>query len=129
MGSSCGLAQERLDLAPHHLDGIEIRRVGGQEPDIGPNLADQGDGLLVFVGCQIVHDHQITDPQGRHQHLLDIGPEDFGIGGPLDGHGGGGAIQAHRSRSPWWYASVHAGRQSAGAGPWDSACATWSCSF
>jgi hypothetical protein len=35
--------------------------------------------------------------QGRAEDATDIGPENLRIGGPLDGHAGGGTIQAHRA--------------------------------
>ena len=37
-----------------------------------------------------------TSPGLRTEHLVEIGEEDFGVGGCFDGHGGEHAVEAHR---------------------------------
>ena len=46
---------------------------------------------------EVVHNDDIALAQGRREDPADIGPENLRIGGPLDGHAGGGTIEAHRA--------------------------------
>ena len=62
-GAGLGGPQEGFDLAPHHLDGIEIRRVGWQEADFRPGLGDERQSAVVFVSAEIVHDDDIAHAQ------------------------------------------------------------------
>jgi len=46
---------------------------------------------------EVIHDDHISGVQRRAQDLADIGPENLRICGPLDGHAGGGTVQADRA--------------------------------
>jgi len=54
-----GAPKQRFDLAPHLLDGIEIRRVGRQEEPPGSGVGDQGQRRVAFVGGEIVEDDEV----------------------------------------------------------------------
>jgi len=41
VSAGVGFAQEKLHFAPHHLDGIQIGRVSGQETDLGSSLGNE----------------------------------------------------------------------------------------
>lgn len=51
IGMVAGLffAQQRLYLAPHHLDWAEIGVVGREETDCGAGLFDHGEVEFVFM--------------------------------------------------------------------------------
>lgn len=63
--SGLGTAQELFDLAPHFFDGIEVRRISRQKDGFGSHLTNKFKGVIVFMGGKIVHDHQISGPEGR----------------------------------------------------------------
>ena len=94
LGTRLGAAQGALDFAPHLLNGIEVRGVGRQKENLGPCLRNQGESGLTFVRGEVVHNDDIALAQGRREDPADIGPENLRIGGPLDGHAGGGTIEA-----------------------------------
>jgi hypothetical protein len=99
MGSGGGLAKERLDFAPHHFDGVEVWRIGWQEEHLGTGLPDQPEDLLVFVGCEVVHEHDVAGAKEGEEDLAHISlEEDTGVGRTFDGHGGGGAVEPHGSK-------------------------------
>lgn len=66
VGASLGLAQKGLHFAPHHFDGIEVRGVGGQETNFGSGLPDEFEGLVVFMGPEVVQDDD-AGPKLRHE--------------------------------------------------------------
>lgn len=85
--SSLGrLAQQCLELAVRHFDGIEVGRVFGQIAKARPRLldgfADAGD----LVGGIVVHHDDVVAPERRTQTLLDIGQEHVSSHGSLDHH-------------------------------------------
>jgi hypothetical protein len=90
-------AEAGFDFAPHFLDGIQIRGVGGKEQDLGPRLLDQPAGSCVLMGREVVHDHDVARPQSGAQDLADVGLENFRVRGALDGHAGSGAVQTDRT--------------------------------
>ena len=94
--SGLGAAQPPFDFAPHLFDGIEIRGVSRQEEHMGAGLFDQGQSRLAFVRSQVVHDYDVSLTQRRTEDVVDIFPEDFRVGGPFDGHAGGGTIEPDR---------------------------------
>ena len=86
--------QVGFDFAPHLLDGIEVWGIGWKEEDLGSSLRDQRKGRLTFMRGEVIHDDHISGAQRRAQDMADIDPENLRIGGPLDGHAGGGTVQA-----------------------------------
>ena len=97
MGSGGGLAKERLDFAPHHFDGVEVWRIGRQEEHLDSGLGDPFEGLLVFVGRKVVHNHDVAGAKEGKEDLAHISLEDTGVGRAFDGHGGCGAVEPHGS--------------------------------
>lgn len=68
-----GRTEPRLELGEGHLDWIEVGAVGRQEAEPGPDAFDRGlDGRLL-VQREVVEHHDITGPQRRREHLLDVG--------------------------------------------------------
>jgi len=51
-----------FDFAPHHFDGIKVRRVSRPKLDLRSPLLDQIKGLFRFVRGEIVHDDHISSP-------------------------------------------------------------------
>lgn len=110
MGAGLGFAEQSFDLAPHHFDGVEVGRIGRQEPDLRAHLPNEFEGLFVLVCAQVVEDDDVAGPQGRPQDFADVGLEDLRVGRPLDRHAGTGPIQPnrgdHRGRAPMPVRSV-----------------------
>lgn len=77
--------------------GLRSGEKAGKKRTSGPGLRNQGEGQLTFMRREVVHDYHIALAQGRAQDAADIGPENLRIGGPLDGHAGGGTVQADRA--------------------------------
>ena len=88
-----GTAQKLLHLAPHRLDGIQVRRIRRQESHRGPGLFDQRQRRVILVGRKVVHHHDVSGTQRRTQHLPNIDLEHFRIGRPFDGQCGGAAVK------------------------------------
>jgi hypothetical protein len=97
LGPRLGAAQGGFELAPHLFNGIELRRVGWQEEDLGSGASDQRESRFAFMRAEVVHDDHIALAQGWAQNTAHIRPENLSIGGPFNGHTGGGAVQAHRA--------------------------------
>ncbi len=91
-----GGAQDGLDLAPHQFDGVQVGRIGGQELDARADGADQREGVVIFVRAEVVHDHHVAGAQRGAEDFADVGAENVGIGGRLDRHALGGAVEADR---------------------------------
>lgn len=70
--------QERFQLRKRHLDRIEVRAVGRQEPEARADTGDRGLHLRLFVHHQVVEDHNVARAERRCEHLLDV-PEECGI--------------------------------------------------
>lgn len=78
-GALLGDAHPVFDLGEDLLNGIEVWRVGWQEPEPGSGSPDnlaQGCG---FVAAQVVHDDDIAGSEGRNELLLDIGTETLAV--------------------------------------------------
>jgi hypothetical protein len=75
-----------LELGEGVFDRVEVGTVGRQVKQGGAarfdDIPDTGD----LMGRQIVHDDDIAWPQGRSQHLLAPGEEDFAIHRLVDEH-------------------------------------------
>jgi hypothetical protein len=84
-----GRAEERLELGKGLLDRIEVRTVRGEEAELGAGGFDGGLHVGLFMHGQVVEDHDIARPEGRHEHLFDVGPETRLVDRPVeDGRGG-----------------------------------------
>jgi hypothetical protein len=86
-----------FDFAPHFFNRVEVGRIGRKEERLGARLRDQGEGELALVRREIVHDDDIAGTQDGLQHTAHVSPEHFGIGGAINRHAGGGAIQPDRA--------------------------------
>lgn len=77
-------AEERFQFGERLFDGIEVRTVGRQKSQVGARLLDGGAHLRLFVGGEIVEDHDIARVQRRHQDLLNVSAERRVINGPVE---------------------------------------------
>lgn len=50
------------------------------------------------MGAEVVHHDDIAVSQSRTEHAVEIGEEDVGVRGSLDGHGGDHAAETHRAQ-------------------------------
>ncbi len=98
-GCSCLCGAELLfELAPCFFDRIEVGRVGRQIEHGCPASLDAFPYAGDLVRTEVVHDHDLAWQKLRAEHVIEIGKEDFRVGGGLDGHGGDHAAQAHRTQ-------------------------------
>ena len=86
-----------FDLGEGLLDGIEVWRIGRQEPEPCAGLLDQLAYLPGFVAAQIVHDDDVTAPQRRDELLGDIGLEALAIDRAVEDTGRGETIGTQRA--------------------------------
>src|SRR5471032_3221447 len=70
-----GLAQQRLEFAVGHLDGIKVGRVLRQVTNCRPRFLDGLPDARDFVGSEVVHHDDVVALKGWDQALLDIGHE------------------------------------------------------
>ena len=77
-------AQHRFELGEELLDRIEIRRVLGQEQEMGAGLADSRSDRLSFVRSQIVGDDDVVWLERGDERLLDIGAEYLAVDGAIE---------------------------------------------
>ena len=89
-GPRGGLPQAGLEFGKGLLNGIEIRRVGGQEDQLGARLFNSGPGGCYLMSGQMVEDDAVAHPEGRDEDRADIGTK----GGAVEG-----AIEEHRCRA------------------------------
>lgn len=82
-----GSAEKGFELREGLLDGIEIRTVGRQKPQLRAGRLDQALHLWLFVGRQIIEDDDLTGPQHRDEHLLRVGEERGIVDGPVEDSG------------------------------------------
>ena len=81
-------AQEGLEFAERHLDGIEVGRVLRQVAKRRPRTLDCLTDGCSFVNIDVVHDDDIVAPERGDQTLLDVGPEHLCVHGAFDHHWG-----------------------------------------
>ena len=93
-GTLSGLAHEGFYFGECLLDGVEIRRVFGQEEQLGSSLADGGADGFSLVASEVVHDDDVAFLERRDKTLFDIGQEAFRIDGTVDHARGGQAVDA-----------------------------------
>ena len=95
-GVACfGGAKELFEFSPGFLDGVEVGRVRRQVQHVGATLLKPFSHPGYLVRAEIIHDHNVARTQLRAEHLVEVGEEDVGIGGRLDGHGCDHAAEAH----------------------------------
>lgn len=86
------LAHELLELGEDELDGVEVRRVGWEIIDLRTPLGNGFLDSLDLVRAEVVHDDDVTGPEGRREHLLDVGLEGIAIYGAVDEPWSGEAV-------------------------------------
>src|SRR5215208_5899994 len=80
------LAQELLDRAKHHLDGIEFGRVRGQVAKSRPCALDRLTNACSFMNIDVVHHDGIAAPERGGEALFDIGQEHLSRHGAFEHH-------------------------------------------
>ena len=83
-----------LDLGESLLDGIEVGRIGRQEPEPGSCLPDEAPDEWRFVAAEIVHDDDVSRLQRRNELLFDIGLEASAIDRPVEDTGRNKSVAA-----------------------------------
>lgn len=84
----CG-ADQGLQLGEAQLDRIEVRAIGWQVPERGPGGLDRALNAGDFVRAEVVGDDDVAGLQGRHQDLVDVGPEALAIDRAVEDPRGG----------------------------------------
>lgn len=93
-GARRTLAQRRLELREYLLDGIEIRRVGGQKAQRCSGRFDRFAYARDLVGRQVIGKDNVAFSQSRYQDLLDVSEEVGPIHGAVEDKARGEAINA-----------------------------------
>ncbi len=91
-GSCPGVAQVFFDLAPHLLDGVEVRGIRRQGQDGRAGGLDMLEGLGVFVRGKIVEDHNVAGAEHWGKDLFGIDTKHFAGCRPVDGHTRGASV-------------------------------------
>ena len=96
-GALLGVSHPMLDLGECLLDGIEVGRVFGQEPQPGSGIFDGIADGLALVGSEIVHDDDVAGLEGWNQRLVDIGAETFAVDRAVEDTGCGEPVASKRT--------------------------------
>jgi len=91
------LAQECLEFAEGHLDGVKVARVLGQVAKRRADLLDRRTHTCSLVEIDIVHDDDVAAPERRDEALLDIGEEHLRVHGAFDHHRSGHLVVTQSS--------------------------------
>ena len=83
-----------LDLGEGLLDGIEVGRIGRQEPEVGAGGADGLSDGGRFVGAEVVHDDDVAGFEHGQEQLLDIGSEAQSVDRSVEDAGCGESVAA-----------------------------------
>ena len=67
--------EERVQFREGQFDGIEIRTVGRQKPQVRARLLDGVSDLRLLVDREVIEDQDIAGRKRRHEHLFDIREE------------------------------------------------------
>jgi len=89
-------AQHVFELCEDLLDGVQVRRVFGQEQQLGACRSDRSANGFSFVAAEIVHHHEITGFKRGHEHLFDIDREAVAVDRAIKDPGGVDAVMAQR---------------------------------
>ena len=74
-GSLFCLSQKQFELGKDLLDGVQVRRVCGQEEQVCTCGPDHTPDLVALMACEVVHDNDIAGLERGDQNLFDIGLE------------------------------------------------------
>lgn len=88
VASGTGRAQEGFQFGECELDGVEVRTVGRQKPNVRAHALDGEADLGLLMGRQVVEHDDIPHAQGGHEDLLDVREKTRTIDGPVE-HGRG----------------------------------------
>lgn len=83
-GAFSGLAEEALELGEEQLDGVQVRRVFGQEDQLGASRSDSLADGLALVASEVVHDDDVAGLERWGEDLLDINPEPLAVYRPVE---------------------------------------------
>jgi hypothetical protein len=93
-----------FDLGPHLFDGIEVRAVGRQIPQLGSDGFDEFPDAWMLVAGKVVQDDYLAPAERGKKNLFDIDQKRFGVDGAFQRKGGLNAIEPnrrdHRCRLP-----------------------------
>ena len=81
-----------LEFGEDLLDGVQIGRVFRQEEELGASGADGPANGLSLMAAEIVHDDDVTWPQGRDEKLLNVDLELLTVDRAVEEPGGVNAI-------------------------------------
>lgn len=93
-GARTSGAKEGLQFREGLFDRIEVRAVGWQKLEPGPDLFDGRPDFRLLVDVEIVHDDDVAGPQRRHQDLFDVREKTRLVDRPVEDAGRGEAVQA-----------------------------------
>ena len=103
-GARSGRAKEGLQFRERLLDRIEVRTVGREKPELRADPLKCRVDAGLFVHGQVVEHDDVAGPQGRREHVLDVGEDAPLIDRPVEDGRRGQARQAqagdHRVRLP-----------------------------
>ena len=88
--------QEGLQFGEREFDRIEVGTVRRQKPQLRARVVQGGADRRVFMDSQIVEDHHVAGPQGRHQDLFDIGEETRRVDRAIEHRGRADALEPER---------------------------------
>ena len=77
-------AHEVLELGEELLDRVQVGAVGWQEDQMSPCGPDGTPCAVPLVAAEVIENDDVACGQGRHEHLLDIGCEQFAIDWTID---------------------------------------------
>src|SRR5215211_7860842 len=83
VGARSELPQDVLYLAEGLLYGVQVRRIGGHEHELGSPLFDELPYPLWPVSPEFVEHHHLPLRKRRAQEVLDVGLEDLSVRGSL----------------------------------------------
>lgn len=83
-----------LELCERHLDRVEVGRVRRQIAQLRASGLDDLSNIVVLVGGQIVHHHDVAWLQGRDQASLQVDAKDLAIHRLVDDKGSGDSVVA-----------------------------------
>lgn len=76
--------QMRFEFGKGQFDGIEVRTVRRQVPQLDAPGLEQRRNALHFVRREIVQNEDVPGLQAGQEHLLEVGQEDLGVHRAID---------------------------------------------
>lgn len=73
-----------FELGEEHLDRVEVRRVLGQEEELGAGGSESLTDGAALMGSEIVHDDDVARSQRRNEDLVDVLAEGLAIDRAID---------------------------------------------